>query len=272
MNAKKAMCALALTSISVTTVVAAKIASGKMTPIVDAQSGYLLGASQGKSWISPKAAASQTKGGETYRLLENKRVSSTGIGSKARLGEAPCPSTFFVEIKPKQGEIAVAGNWKTQPRTPQMLSNNSPVYRKIVADILTKHKIKPNVKITKMVRVDLEGDGEAEVLISATNHKGNEGQPNSISSRSLKNEYSILFLRKVVGGKVQTQMLSEEYFTKDMEFNAPDIFTMAGVWDLNGDGKMEIVTRGRYYEGDGTTVYEMRGSKAVQVLESGCGA
>ena len=37
-------------------------------------------------------------------------------------------------------------------------------------------------------------------------------------------------------------------------------------------GKMEIMTHGRYYEGDWTTVYEMRGNKAVQVLESGCGS
>jgi len=37
-------------------------------------------------------------------------------------------------------------------------------------------------------------------------------------------------------------------------------------------GKMEIVTHGRYYEGDWTTIYEMRGVKAVKVLEEGCGA
>jgi hypothetical protein len=41
---------------------------------------------------------------------------------------------------------------------------------------------------------------------------------------------------------------------------------------LNGDGKMEIVTFGRYYEGDGTMVYEMRNNKAVKVLEAACGS
>lgn len=158
------------------------------------------------------------------------------------------------------------------PRILQTLSNNSPVYRKLVADVLKKHGIKPNVQIMQVLRVDLEGDGSDEVLISATNQKGYESSPGSVNSRSLANEYSILFLRKVVGGRVVTQMLDEEYFTKDMHFNAPDIFTIAGVWDLNGDGRMEIVTFDRYYEGDGTTVYEMRNHRATKVLYSGCGS
>lgn len=249
--------------------------AGNAAPIravVDVPSGYLLGGSDGKKWFNAKTTAAQLKDRETYRLLETKRQTRTGNGSKARSGEAPCPDTFFVDIKPQKAQIAVGGNWNTQPRAPQTLSNNSPVYRNIVAGILRKHNIKPNAKITQILRVDLEGDGTQEVLISATVHKGNEGFPDSVSSRSLKNEYSILFLRKIVGGKVVTQMLDEEYFVKDMNFNAPDIFTIAGVWDLNGDGKMEIVTRGRYYEGDGTTVYEMRRNRAVKVLEAACGS
>lgn len=241
-------------------------------PIVDVQSGYLLGGSDGNKWLDAKTTAAQMKGRETYRTYDMTRRSSTGIGSKPRSHEAPCEDTWFLDIKPKKGEIAVGGKWNTMPRVPQTLSNNSPVYRKIVADILKQHDLKPNVKITKIVRVDLEGDGSDEVLISATNHKGYEGQPNSVSSRSLANEYSILFLRKLVGGKVVTQMLAEEYHKKNMAFGAPEIFNIAGVWDLNGDGRMEIVIFDRYYEGDGTTVYEMRGNKAVQVLESGCGS
>lgn len=241
-------------------------------PIVDVQSGYLLGGSDGNKWLDAKATAAQMKGRETYRLFSPKRQSSTGTGSKPRSHEAPCEDTWFVDIKPKKGVLAVGGNWNVLPRVPQTLNNNSPVYRKVVADILKKHGIKPTVKITRITRVDLEGDGSQEVLISATNHKGYADSPNSVSSRSLANEYSMVFLRKVVRGKVITQMLDEEYFTKDMTFNAPDIFTIDGVWDLNGDGKMEIVTFDRYYEGDGTTVYEMRNHRAVKVLQAACGA
>ncbi len=271
MKMKQASCALALLCVP-TVALANVIQSSKIFPIVDVQTGYLLGGTRGKNWIKPQATATQIKGGETYRLLEARKPTNKGIGDKPKSLGAPCPETLFVEIKPKKGAIAVGGSWKTQPRAPQTLSNTSPIYRQIVGDILKKNKLKPNAKITQILRVDLEGDGKAEVLISATNHKGYASSRGSISSRSLKNEYSMLLLRKVVGGKVVTQMLDEEYFVKDMDFNAPDIFTIAGVWDLNGDGKLEIVTRGRYYEGDWTTIYEMRGNKAVKVLEEGCGA
>lgn len=269
MKLKKLSCALALFCIPAIAV-AATIRSSKISPIVDVPSGYLLGGSQGTKWVSAKQTAAQMKGGEAYRVLELRRQISRAVGSKARTNEAPCLETFFVDIKPKIGELAVGGAGNAQPRTPQTLSNNSPVYRKIVGDILKAHGLKPNAKITQILRVDLEGDGQNEVLISATLHKGYE--TGSISPRSLKNEYSILLLRKVGGGKVVTQMLDEEYYVKDRDFNAPNIFTIAGVWDLNGDGRLEIVTRGRYYEGDATMVYEMRGGKAVKVLESGCGA
>ncbi len=271
MKLKKLSCALALFCIPAIAV-AATIRSSKISPIVDVPSGYLLGGSQGTKWVSAKQTAAQMKGGEAYRVLELRRQISRAVGSKARTNEAPCLETFFVDIKPKIGELAVGGAGNAQPRTPQTLSNNSPVYRKIVGDILKKHGLKPNVKITQIMRVDLEGDGTQEVLISATNYKGYAGSLDSISSRSLKNEYSMVLLRKVVGSKVVTQMLDEEYYVKDRDFNAPNIFTIAGVWDLNGDGRLEIVTRGRYYEGDATMVYEMRGGKAVKVLESGCGA
>ena len=40
---------------------------------------------------------------------------------------------------------------------------------------------------------------------------------------------------------------------------------------LNGDGKMEIVVFGEYYEGAFSSVYEISGNKAAKVLETGCG-
>jgi hypothetical protein len=32
---------------------------------------------------------------------------------------------------------------------------------------------------------------------------------------------------------------------------------VGAILDLNGDGVMEIITFGRYYEGDGVTVYRL---------------
>ena len=242
-------------------------------PIVDVQSGYLLGGSDGKKWLNAKKAAAQMKGRETYRVYDMKRRLAAGIGNKPRSGEAPCPDTWDVRMEPKKGEVAVGGTGSSLPRIPQTLSNASPVYRKIVADMLKQRGIKkPLVQITQILRVDLEDDGSDEVLISASNYKGYTYPSGSINSRSLAGEYSLVFLRKEVKGKVVTQILDAEFYTKNMTFNAPGVLTIAGCWDLNGDGTMEIVTRGRYYEGDWTTVYEMRNNKPVEVLQAACGA
>ena len=47
---------------------------------------------------------------------------------------------------------------------------------------------------------------------------------------------------------------------------------MVAVLDLNGDGRMEIVTYGRYYEGDWFDVFDLEGLAAKKVLTAGCGA
>lgn len=43
-------------------------------------------------------------------------------------------------------------------------------------------------------------------------------------------------------------------------------------FDLNGDGKMEIVVSSRYYEGEATIIYQCDRKKIEDVLSVGCGA
>lgn len=267
MTSKKVTLTLLLATIPLTAAIAVTV-----HPVVDVQSGYLLGSSRGKKWIDAKATAAQMKGRKTYRLFDSEHRSSTGVGSKPYPGDFACPYTRYADIKPKNGVIAVAGKWKVMPRVPQVLSNNSPFYRKIVADILKKHSIKPNVRITRIMRVDLEGDGTQEVLISATKPLALDRVRPSLR----ENGYSILFLCKSVGGKVVTQTLGEYYSTETSA--TLDIFTIAGAWDLNGDGRMEIVISRRACIGrwndffyKSTTVYEMHNNRAVKVLGAECG-
>jgi hypothetical protein len=46
---------------------------------------------------------------------------------------------------------------------------------------------------------------------------------------------------------------------------------ISAIADLNGDGVMEIIARGGYYEGSGATVFEVKGNKATMVLDCFCG-
>jgi hypothetical protein len=67
----------------------------------------------------------------------------------------------------------------------------------------------PKVQITRILRVDLEGDGEEEVLISATNYFCKDKSDHSAApfpeapiESPRRGSYSIVILRHVLAGKV----------------------------------------------------------------------
>ncbi|MEP7037653.1 MAG: hypothetical protein ABI891_04870, partial [Acidobacteriota bacterium] len=127
--------------------------------------------------------------------------------------------------------------------------------------------ITKNIKITQAFRVDLEGDGREEVLLTATSYVKN------ITSHAEKGDYSLIVLRKLVGKTVKNIILTGEFVTKRITFGAPGKYELSAIADLNGDGRMEIVVYGKYYEGDWVETYETTNNVPVKVkkLDAGCG-
>lgn len=86
----------------------------------------------------------------------------------------------------------------------------------------------------------------------------------------------MVLLRRVVAGKVETQLIEGEFYpkayTKTPEFNAPNAYKMIAVLDLDGDGKMEVVIASQYYEGEAMTIYRCHPKKIEALLSAGCGA
>jgi hypothetical protein len=79
----------------------------------------------------------------------------------------------------------------------------------------------------------------------------------------------------VVKGKVETIVLDGEYHPKPRNPETdgpPNVYSLAAVLDLNGDGRMEIIVQGAYYEGDWKTVYALHGSEVKNIFGCGCGA
>ena len=97
-------------------------------------------------------------------------------------------------------------------KTKSPLDTTQTAYIDAVRDFLkTKGITEPKVKIDSIFRVDLDGDGEDEVLISATNYFS---QDNSVPMRSPAGSYSMVLLRRVVAGKVETQLVAGEFHPK----------------------------------------------------------
>ena len=254
------------------------LAAAELHPIVEVQSGYLFGATSEGKWIKAGEASKSLTDETSYHVYGLTQSLGIAKGSKATSEDAPCEQTFSVSLSPKpdKGVIAIAAPWNALPRKVQALDPTQKVYVDAVRDFLkTKGIDQPKLKIDNIIRVDLDGDGEEEVLISATNYFSKN---DSVPMRSPAGSYSAVILRRVVSGKVETLLVEGEFFPKayassdESSFNAPNAYKVVAVLDLDGDGKMEIVVGSRYYEGEAMTIYRCDPKKIEAVLDVGCGA
>jgi hypothetical protein len=250
-------------------------------PIVEVKSGYLFGASSDGKWMKTDETAKLIGDKTTYRVYGLTQSLGDAKGGKPEPPEAaPCEEILLVPLspKPEKGVIAIAAPWNALPRKPQVIDPTQRVYVDAVRDFLkTKGIEQPKVKIDNILRVDLDGDDEEEVLISATNYFSKEAYA---PMRSSAGSYSMVLLRRVVEGRVETQLVQGEFHPKgyprkspdDASFDAPNINKVIAVLDLDGDGKMEIVVGSNYYEGEEITIYRCDPKKSEPLLSVACGA
>ena len=249
-------------------------------PIVDVESGFLFGAISDGKWIKADETAKLIGDETTYRVYGLTQALGEAKGDKPKSEGEPCEETLAVSLspKPEKGVIAIAASWNALPRKPQVTDPTQKTYVDAVREFLrTKEIDQPKVKIDNILRVDLDGDGEQEVLISATNYFSKD---ESVPMRSPAASYSMVLLRRVVAGKVETQLIVGEFYPKaypkaaqeEGRFDAPNAYKVIATVDLDGDGKMEVVIHSDYYEGGETTIYRCDPKRAEALLSVACGA
>jgi len=246
-------------------------------PIVEVPSGYLFGAISDGKWIKADETAKLIGDETTYRVYGLTQALGEAKGDKPKSEGAPCEETLAVSLSPetKRGVMAIAASWNALPRKPRVTDPTQKVYVDAVREFLkTKGIDQPKVKIDNILRIDLDGDGEEEVLISATNYFRKD---ESVPMRSPAASYSMVLLRRVVAGKVETQLIAGEfhpkaYVSKEGSFDAPSIYKVIATLDLDGDGKLEVVVGSNYYEGEEITIYRCDPKKVETLLSVACGA
>lgn len=240
-------------------------------PIVEADTGYLFGGSADGKWIKAEKVAKSMKGRTAFRVFGLTQEVGKATGGKPKFADAEVCSDMLKVSLPstKEGVIALSAPWNALPRKPQVADPTERVYVDAVRDFLESRRMSdPQVKITRILRVDLDGDGEEEVLINATNYFTEDGDVPM--DTAAPGSYSIVLLRRVVAGKVQTELIAGEFYVKD-ESSASNLYEILGVLDLNGDGKLEVIVHSHYYEGSETTIYDCSGGKCETALSVGCG-
>ncbi|WP_337869366.1 hypothetical protein [Meiothermus sp.] len=246
----------------------------------EAQQAVVVGAFQGGRWIEA----------EKLSRLEARRYQVFGpagrINQAQGAGGLQTPeicdwnretSLTLLERRAIQyPAYAISARWNPQPRAVAVLSP-TPVHRQAVAAELARRKIGGAPNITQALRVDLDADGRDEVILSA-NKPGfsvNDGRIEG-SYASEVGDYGLLMVRKLVNDTdLRTFVLDVTHLDKpfDGTEGMPTVITrrIGAILDLDGDGKMEIVTEVWVHEGWGSTVWRWNGRQFVKVLEWGCG-
>ena len=275
---KKKISLTVLVRLTAILICATSAAAIDLHPIVEVQSGYLFGATTDGNWMKAEEAAKALAGETTYQVYGLSQSLGQAKGGKPKPSEDDmCPDVLTVSLSPKseKGVIALAAPWNALPRKPRVIDATQQVYIDALRDFLkTKGIDQPKVKIDSILRVDLDGDGEDEVLISATNYFSKDER---LPMRSPAGSYSMVFLRRVVAGKVESQLVEGEfhpkaYVRKEDSFDAPNAYKVIATLDLDGDGKMEIVVGSNYYEGEAITIYRCDPKKVEALLSVACGA
>jgi hypothetical protein len=244
-------------------------------PLVVSKFGAL-GWWDGGNWMQVDELTSlPVSGGEDYQvvLLGSDEIVSGGTPT------VQCEPLFNpgVELSdtdalgdwPDPVGLAISAPWDLTPHFIQEETDNG-TYSDLARPLLATRGLDvENPVIKQVVRFDMDGNGENEVLAVA------EDIEDSDSLFAQEGDYSLVFMRIVVEGEVQTAILGESIVTEVQEGTTPFILShsVAAVADLSGDDKMEMIIHEVYYEGSGWTVWEYVNDDLGPVFQigSGCG-
>jgi hypothetical protein len=231
-----------------------------------------LGWWDGTDWLeAANEGALPVEGGEDYQVVVGGRVGRTTAGPQTFVCEPL--ELIGVELAdpdllgsfPGPYGVALSAPWPIQPHL-YVEEVDDGAHAAFAAEVLAQRGIDvPTPVIKQLVRTDLEGDGVNEVLVVAE-----QVTPGFILEVG---DYSIVFMRKVVDGVVETLVLDETVVLDEQgQFGGSHL--VGTVADLNGDGKMEIVTNSAFFEGFAVSVWEYVEDEGGTVLrlQGGCGS
>ena len=137
----------------------------------------------------------------------------------------------------------------------------TPVYEAACRRFLAGHGVAvKRARVTRVLRVDLDGDGTDETLVEAS-----AGQP---ANAAPKESYSLVLLRTLRGGRVVETALE---CLPDLPGGALAIAQVRAIADLDGDGRMEVLTTTQGFEDESARLWDYRAGRTTMLVENGVG-
>ncbi|MFW6063497.1 MAG: SH3 domain-containing protein [Chloroflexota bacterium] len=247
------------------------VPGGPLYPVVDAESGFLLGGAQSGVWVDAQTYASYLQDTDrpysVYTLSGEKGVvtGSPPVGAGATCEQPVVPLTPAGDF---ENTVALVATWNAAPRLAQSLETDIAEYRELVSERLEKEGLAdPEVHIDRILSADLDGDAVDEVLIVASRLSAGTDLPPVAAG-----DYALLLLHKInpEGGAKVTVPLALDVYHEANDLAYPYRYDVLGLLDLNGDGYLEILVEADRYEGRKVVVYEITSAGLQQVLEAGC--
>ncbi len=135
--------------------------------------------------------------------------------------------------------------WNVMPRRAASMPANNSQYKALVADFLAGRGLPSDgVKLTRIDRIDLDGNGTDEVVIVGSAHGG---------------KVPFALLRQIQVQYVATSVLSEPEHGK-----VEDIYYA----DLSGDGRMEVIIGSKTAKKYRQAVYTIKSGDTDRVIEN----
>ena len=240
------------------------------SPIFHAFKGYpslilVGGVMQQRGWLSAEDAAAYVSPDMNYDLYSP--LATAHVAGRALEFGSTCRHHFLSSsAQMPDAMVGVASHWIVERRGAQDLSIDNPAYVQALSEWFQSQGNSPaEIRITRILQADIEGDGIDEILLNASYFKDASGH------MAETGDYSMVLMRKVVGDQVITIPLVHDYYISSApELMYPNTYSLTEAIDLNQDGILEVVVGVRRWEGLGAVVYRVDGQNVREVMRAIC--
>lgn len=244
---------------------------------VDDEKTDVIGVLEGSKWVKPDVLSSGSvakikSGLKTVMFNIKGNVGKAMSGGSLEAGQCDWNRTTGIStpVKLDATTYAIDAAWNPTPREFKVLPTNNATYLAAVKAELAKFKAPKPVRITQIVQADLDNDKQLEVLIVAQSSDNVYAMQNT-------GDYSLVMVRKIVAGKVQTFFLDRYYIEKgydpvtDTGAQQGQTNQISAIADIDGNGSMEVFLEDTVWEGYGVSVHGWNGKGFTKQLDWGCG-